>query len=218
MIGFFCAGAGAATPTIEELGTNAVTAEVESAPKQPTISAGIDLEYTPVSYGNYRWSDGKTYGTSGNGAHLAVEWIPFGNRIGKLGFGLGIGFYDVSRVPVNNGLGEIRALPLEAFASYRLDYWNNQWVVPFVKAGPDVTFARISNASSNLTYYGLDTAAGLELCLNRLDWDSAKSFERSIGVHNTYLMAEYVRSQRIGTQVVPDLSHQEVRFGMRFEL
>ncbi len=203
------------------MGTNAYTTEMEPTPRPSSqVSAGVDLEYTPVSYSNYTWVDGRNHSNSGNGAHLGVEWIPFGNRIGKVGLGLGIGFYDVSQIQLSSGgLGEIRALPLEAFVSYRLDYWANQWIVPFVKVGPDVTFARISNMPGNLTYYGLDTTGGIELCLNRLDWDSAKTFERTVGVHNTYLIAEFVKSQRISSALSgPDLSHQEVRFGMRFEM
>lgn len=65
-------------------------------------------------------------------------------------------------------------------------------------------------------YVGFNYGAGLELGLNWIDRDAATNLDHSIGINATYLVFEYDRSSFIAGNV--DLSGQELRFGLRFEM
>lgn len=201
-------------------GTNAVTTEVDTyRPTPATVSAGVDLEFSPVSYDNYVWKDGHTDPKSGYGVRLAVEWIPFPERYGKISVGFGVGLYDVSKIALAGGsYGELQALPIDPYIGYRLDYFRHQILVPFVKVGPEMTILRDRTMAGNQTYWGMNYTVGLELCLDRIDKSSAHALEHDFGIKHSYLIGEFMRDRYLGRDEGPDLTRDEWRFGFRFEI
>lgn len=195
--------------------------EVEIAPR-PLISAGLDLQYVPIQYSKYDWSGGLKTGKNGHGVHLAVEMIPFEDTYGKVGFGLGTGFYAIANARIENRSSTLTSIPLELFMSYRFDYVEDQIVVPFVKLGANATLSRQRGFGATgawRTYRGWDIAGGLELCMNRIDPISMRGLRRDLGVDNSYLLVEYLRSRPLGDlENRPNLSHEELRLGFRFEM
>lgn len=205
---------GAETPALLE-------SEVEIEPR-PLVSAGLDLQYVPIQYSRYDWSEGRQSGKNGHGVHLAVEMIPFEDTYGKVGFGLGTGFYAIPNARFESRSSTLTTIPLELFVSYRFDYVADQIVVPFVKLGANATLSRqrgFGDSGAWRTYRGWDIAGGLELCMNRIDPISMRGLHRDLGVDNSYLLVEYLRSRPLGAlENRPNLSHEEFRIGFRFEM
>jgi hypothetical protein len=108
--------------------------------------------------------------------------------------------------------------PVDAHLAYRFDYWRNQLLVPFVKVGPEVAVLHESRRDGSPTYVGINYAVGLQLNLDRIDWKSAKALERSMSIHHTYVAVEYLRNRYLGRDEGADLTRDEVRLGMRFEM
>lgn len=189
---------------------------------RPLISAALDLQYAPVQYKNYDWSGGRQTGKNGHGIHMAVEMLPFEDTYGKVGFGLGTGFYAIANARFDNRLATLAAIPFEGFVSYRFDYLDDQTLVPFVKLGMNATLARqrgFGEGKGWQTYYGWDMSGGLQLCLNRIDPISVRGLRRSTGIDNSYLTVEYLRSRPVGRgDARPNLSREELRAGFRFEM
>jgi hypothetical protein len=196
-------------------------ATVATRSRREFVSLGLDLQWVPVQFPNYWWTEEhQTTLASGNGFHMALEWIPFDERYGKLGVGLGTGVSFVKDQIFGSQRATLATIPVEAFASYRFDYLLNQILVPFVKAGVSWSMARqwgITNPGWR-SYYGLDWGGGLELCLNVIDRRAAKSLALSSGIDRTYITLEFLRSGYLGQQRAPDLTRDEYRLGFRFEM
>lgn len=212
--------AGQAFAEDEFAGANAVTAEIEPYQRvYPTVSAGLDIQYSPIAFPNYQWSDGHLDPKSGHGVRIALEWLAISETYGKLGFGVGVGLYDISKVRLQNGaLGELQALPIEPAVSYRFDYVRSQILVPFVKIGPEITVLKDKTLPGKTVYYGLNYTVGLQLCLDRIDKSAYNGLNHTYGVRHSYLVGEYVKNTFLGRDQGPDLTRDEWRVGLRFEL
>ena len=185
-------------------------------------SAGLNIQYVPISYSHYLWNGQSTNNHVGDGLMLSAEWLPI-VHYGKLGIGLGLGYYILRNVQYSpTASATLNTFPIESYLTYRFDYTKNQILVPFIQGGPSIVFAGQTNshASGPQTFKGLDYAAGVELGLNALDPTTARDAAYSLGIHNTYVIFEYLRSDYLGTPPTtgPDLIHAEYRIGLRFEM
>ena len=194
--------------------------EETSYSRSSFVNVGVDIQFVPIRYKNYQWTDGQTSNETGSGLHLGVEWIPFDERYGKLGFGLGFGFYAIRNVTFNGKRATLTALPLEAYLSYRFDYVEDQILVPFVKVGASgaLTKQKGIEVPGMQTYYGFDYSAGLELCLDQIDRSASRHLMMNTGISNTYLAFEYLRSAYLNQHRGPNLTRDEMRIGLRFEM
>jgi len=98
-----------------------------------------------------------------------------------------------------------------------LDYFENQWFVPFVKAGFERHFARQLAAPERTRYNGRNLGFGVAFLLDRLDPSSATQLDASTGINNTYITFEYLISNQSGGSQI-NLARDEVRMGLRFEM
>lgn len=182
------------------------------------LVAAVDLQYVPIQYPNYRWNGGQVSTQSGQGAHLGLEWLPFGDLYGKLGLGVGFGVYTIGNVNFPTERTSLTTIPVESFIAYRLDYFHQQLIVPFLKVGLSAAVARQLSSNPWKSYFGFDYSGGVELCLNVFDRSSANDFDASLGVNATYLSFEYLRSQPLTEKNAINLSHDEIRIGLRLEM
>lgn len=184
---------------------------------------GLDLQYSQLRYSRYYFNDDTTMEGFGNAGHLAFEWLPV-QRYGKLGLGAGVGFFRSGTAALANDVEAVAyAIPFELFATYRFDYIDNQILVPYIKGGVELTSIKQTASDGDQSrpwkiYSGLEYGFGVQLCLNALEPSSAKKLDRSTGINSTYLVAEYLRSQPFQAEREPDLTHQQWRFGLRFEM
>jgi hypothetical protein len=189
------------------------------------LNFGLDLQYSPIPYKNYTFGNGFGTDKASQGGHVGFEYIPMKNY-GKLGFGLGFGFFVLPDQTTGTGdqAATLYTLPLEASISYRFDYVDNQILVPFIRAGADATLSKQGSRTNGVTrdgvrtYYGFDYSAGLELNLDFIEPRSAATMERKFGINNTYIIFEYMTSNAINKNTEPDLSYQAFRLGLRFEM
>ena len=191
---------------------------------------GLDLMYSPLKYPNYDYSlnDSPIYvAGGGNSGGLTLEYLAI-QSLGKLGIGIGAGFFVLSDVNVGKDatgadiLATLYTYPLQAYLSYRFDYFKNQVLVPYVRFGGEMTPTRQGSKTGGdkagtQVYYGTNLAAGLELLLNVLEPSSAVNLDRSTGINGTYLIVEYEMGRAINPSNVADLSHNAIRAGLRFE-
>ncbi len=180
---------------------------------------GIDLQYVPAHFPNYVWAGDRTTNNMGNGFHLGVEWIPFDEKYGKLGFGLGVGVSAIRNVQFGEDRATLTAVPVELSMSYRLDYFVRQVLVPLLKVSGGPTYVKTKGIETDwATFRGISYGGGFELCLNRIDSFSASYLQHSTGIHSTYLVAEYLHTDYLGAKKGPNLVRDEWRLGLRFEM
>lgn len=179
--------------------------------EESPLNAGLDLQYVPIRYDHYDWHEGATSDRVGHGLHLALEWLPIPSDYGKLGVGVGVGVNYFKEIPVGDRRITLTTVPLDAFLSYRLDYFYEQLAVPFVKLGASWT-------PPTKEYYGLDYGGGLAFRLNGIDKVSARSLDSTIGINTTYFVVEFIRSRALKKPMKANLEHDEFRIGLRFEM
>lgn len=174
------------------------------------LSFGLDLKYRPIQFPGLS-------SANGHGGQLALEYLPaapYKHYVGKPAIGLSAGF---GKIP-NIGSGvSFTTLPVSAYLAYRLDFLDNQILVPFGKIGRSVTFTH-RGRGGNGRYQSWDYSLGGQLCLNSLDSRSARNLDTEIGINNTYLIVEWVKSSAADGVVQDDLSHEEWQIGLRFEM
>lgn len=181
-----------------------------SHPIVSPLSFGLDLKYRPVQF------PGLTAAT-GQGGQLALEYLPaapYKMYVGKPAIGLSAGFGKISNI----GAGvSFTTLPVSAYLAYRLDFLDNQILVPFGKIARGITLEHRSNGN-NSRYQSWEYSLGGELCLNSLDKRSAKNLDMDVGINNTYLIVEWMKSTAVDGYVQDKLAHEEWQIGLRFEM
>src|SRR5690606_24442935 len=106
---------------------------------------------------------GKDLSGRGHSFQGAVEWLPFNERFGTIGLGVGFGLYQSGKIVTISkdapteaerkihrlGDGEtgsrsnnLVTIPLGTYVSYHGRFVPGQIVVPFVRFGPSMTIAR----------------------------------------------------------------------------
>ncbi len=174
------------------------------------LTTGLNLSYYRVSLPKL---DSERQ-LSGPALNLEVEWLPFSDLWGKPAIGTTFGYQNVM-------LGDrkiLHVMPVGLFASYRFDYLYRQWLVPYVKGGGVANFYQSSAGgrvqSDGQWIYG----GGLALSLGAVDTYSARRLDAGIGINDFQLTVEYVKSVPMSDRQTADLSHEEFRFGIRFEI
>jgi hypothetical protein len=194
------------------------TLEADDIPDYQRIWAGVDIQYVPISYPNYNWGAGPT-DQNGKGLRIGAEFIGIDGIFGKVGIGTGAGFYSIANVPISNGTASLRAIPVEAYLSYRLDIFQNQVLVPFFKAGPTWTSLYQWTSGSpdySESAYTMEYTFGVEFLMDVIDPNSASSLNHRVGIRNTYAVLEYHRARFLTGAA--DLAADNIRVGLRFEM
>lgn len=214
----FCSFAGAAETPSE------LTETVKKSYVSP-LQGGLDLSYSPLTYKSYHWGNELFNRSKGHSLRLAMEWIPFGDiPYGKPVAGVATGFNWIRKADLGNGeSASLYAIPLAPYLGYRLDYFTNQFLIPYGKLGLNYTYSYqdttggVSGKRVNeRSYLGFEYALGLEICLNVIDPRSVRTLDSYSGINGVFLFAEYTKSNQIVSDWA-DLSHEEVQLGMRFE-
>lgn len=189
----------------------------ESIVPRPIVSPlnfGLDLKYVPLQYP-------KVSSAEGHGVQIALEWLPIGmykHYAGKPVIGASVGYgriRDLKTAP--GGRVSLNSIPVSAYVGYRLDFFDNQILVPFGK----IARTRIHesrNPGGGSRYESWDYSLGGEICLNAIDPVSARRLDSSTGINNTYLVVEWTRSVPLDGRVQNDLSRDEWQIGLRFEM
>jgi len=205
-------------------GATTTVAESATAPtaKDSPLNFAFDLQYGASAHPTYKMTEARSTGDLGHTLDFALEWLPL-QSVGKMGIGLSLGASTLS----NFELAEekwvtVYTFPIGVHLSYRFDYTQNQFLVPFAKLGLRHTWVRQTSKTgaakdgvqgSNLWGYSF----GLELCLNKLDRKAAANMEDIFGINNTYLVFEYAQWELLESNSTPDLSGANYRAGLRFE-
>ena len=196
---------------------------------QSPLEFALDVQYYAPSYKKYVYDKSSTTSAEGltseigKGAQVSFEWLPFGNKIGKFGIGVGTGFsmIDTASITVDTTTRSVSlfVIPTQAFLSYRLDFFQNQIIVPFAKIGGSASWLRqtLDGGTSDKMAYGLDYSVGGELCLNAIESRAGRELDARFGVNGTYLIFEYLKSQKLSETNLVNLAYDAFRFGMRFE-
>ncbi len=198
-----------------EAPVDAVADEViQSRAAVSPLNFALDLKYVPLRFPNVT-------GNSGHGMQLALEWLPipmYKGYAGKPVIGASLGYGRIRDLGTAVG-GRISqtTIPVSGYLGYRADFIDNQILVPFGKIARSVLFES-RNPGGSSRYESWDYSAGLELCLNAIDPDSAKDLDNSVGINNTYLVVEWTKSKPVEGKQSSDLSREEWKVGLRFEM
>lgn len=204
--------------------TAIASASSEHKPKSyaSPLDYGLDIKYQASRYPNLVWANSAKSGSSGYGAVISFEWLPLGDLYGKIVLGFNFSATYLSRAILDDGeTGKLMAFPVGPYLGYRLDLIKNQVLVPFVKYGFTVAnthqVPEATGQSRTAYYYGLDWTLGVEFCLNSLEPSAGNTFDATMGINGTYLVAEVVLSSNLNATKHPDLSGNQIQGGFRFE-
>jgi hypothetical protein len=196
--------------------------------RESPLTWGIDLQYSQARYPNWLLAPQMAAPGGNQGLHLGLDWVtPF--PWGSLSLGLGVsgGIHTNVQIGTNadgsNSYASLTAVPVDISLSYRLDYFENQALIPFGRVGSSATFVGQTSQTGGAkpgTYVGLglDWGVGLELSMSVFDRISQNIFDAEFGVNHTYLVIEYLSSGTLLDSTHPNLTREEVRAGIRFEL
>ncbi len=185
------------------------------------LNVGVDVQYVALRYNKYDWGNGQTSNDHGHGFHAAIEWIFLGPEYGRMGLGFGTGMGAINNIRVGNRTGTLTTIPLELFLSYRFEYFHHQPLVPFVKFGMSNVFSiqrGMEEREQWYAYKGLDYSLGGEICLSGITPSHSRKLDLTQGINGIYLIFEYFKSSPLKQGSGPDLSHDEYRMGLRFEI
>jgi hypothetical protein len=176
---------------------------------------------------------------------MELDWQAFRiPHFGTLGPGVGIGYTrmsgDAQFVEAHGPTGILNSgettslaiYPFYAVAVLRVDVlWREARVplVPYAKLGFGYSIWRASNTVGTSDYgghlgvggtMGTELGVGLAFNLNTFDEYSAKNFDDSVGVNNTYAFAEYTRADLDGLGIQSNpmrVGAQSWTFGLTVE-
>jgi hypothetical protein len=179
-----------------------------------------DIDSDPGLHGATPY--GSVFGSSAQLLFVAeFDWqaarIP---HVGTIGPGVGAGYATMGAnaqfaMPHNGTTISGETTTLEIFPTYlvgvlRADVlWREVHIplVPYAKLGVGLSFWRASNTLGTSSYQGVSgvgqslgtqLALGLALNLNPFDDYAARNFDEAMGVNNTYLFADWTRSDLTG--------------------
>lgn len=182
------------------------------SPIASPLTTGLNLNYYKVAMRNA--VAGRTL--TGPSLTLEVEWLPFADLWGKPAIGTTFGYQNILLGDLTRQI--LHVMPVGLFASYRFDFLQRQWLVPYVKGGALATFYQASGGGRIQTVGQWTYGVGLAVSLGAIDTYSARRMDAGLGINDFQLTVEYVTA--VGISAVPkaDLSHDEFRFGIRFEI
>jgi hypothetical protein len=116
----------------------------------------------------------------------------------KLGVEVGVGYIGAGGASVGSSSGTVSQerfnftmIPIQNSVTFRIDFEEDQFLVPYVKFGPDYVIFR-ENLQGKVTKgvkLGLHTAGGLQISLDRID-ELSSFMERDLGVNDVYFTME----------------------------
>lgn len=170
------------------------------------------------------------FGGDGSG----IFWLEYGWSSRFLEADLGAGLYTWTGSQIGAASGNVSSddeqmslVPVTLTATARLDFYDDQPLVPFGRIGADACFfdhtlevADLSDEaeSSVGARYGWHWAAGVGIRLDTLDQAGASKAEALWGIDDTWIVAEYRSTSlamRDGDET--DLSSHELSFGLKFD-
>ena len=185
------------------------TVTVVKAEKPDRFHAGLEVRFGPL------WFDGNNpindvYGETGNNV-LMIEGGPTFMDILQLEFGVGRyhrrGNLVAEDGSQSNDESVITTFPLTLGGRVRLDFLEEQWVVPTAAAGLDYwlwnekagydSTAMSWDAKRSGGHYGYHWAAGLQILLDTFEQRRASQLEARAGIHDSFIVAEY-RHREVG--------------------
>ncbi|MFZ5476402.1 MAG: hypothetical protein ACOZNI_06455 [Myxococcota bacterium] len=120
----------------------------------------------------------------------------------------------------------LQILPVDVTLTLRLDIWDEQLLVPFLRGGGDAWLWREvwdpapGEDDDGVRYGGKlggHWAAGGLLLLDVLDQRGASKLEAHTGINDTYIAGEYRRTYMLHSGDSLDLSAAEYTFGLKFD-
>ncbi len=185
----------------------------------------VELHYGPIKYKSFFLdpATGADVSPSQSAAGFWAEWMPI-TKWGKIGVGVGYQYVFSRTALFSTGdTGSVSANVASLGASYRLDYFRNQYVVPYARFALAFVIPRqvntvgsIETKPSNSTQQGTEVAFGGEVLLDWIEPRSAANLDRDQGINNMYLFAEYV-SFNSPSSASLNLTTKGLRAGMRVE-
>lgn len=143
------------------------------------------------------------YGSSLFTLLVDYEWHPFssfGKQLGlQAGFGIGTAQGTGSFIDGNNNPPPLEkytffATPLNAGIVYRLEFWNKQWVAPYVSGGGTYIGVAELRDDGQKHFAGTPGAyggGGLMFNLSAIDKDIAFAMDSEYGIGKLWVVAEY---------------------------
>ncbi|MDP2315941.1 MAG: hypothetical protein Q8P41_23800 [Pseudomonadota bacterium] len=159
-------------------------------------------------------------------------WFEYGYASRFVDANLGIGFYqEMGWLQTESGVASdehdmLTILPLALTLTGRLDFFEEQPIVPFGRIGLDYWmwkenwYSPDPSATDNVATggkYGWHYGGGLMLLLDALDRRSASRLEAISGINDTYLVAEYRQTLLVHGADQFDFSSSELTFGLKFD-
>lgn len=178
------------------------------------LTTGLNLNYSQLWLKNYEVAPGQPAGKGAHAFTLEVEWLPLADLWGKPAVGMGFGYAQVNAPQIS----PLHLFPVGAFFSYRFDFIHRQWLVPYVKGGATATFLQPGNGGGAQVTWNWEYGGGLALSLGAIDPYSVRHLDSSTGINDFFLTVEYVKAIPLRSGQRFDLSHEEFRFGVRFEI
>ena len=163
--------------------------------------------HVQMRYGFFSPSDTAITKVMGESGHdlLMVEAGP--HLIKQIELAVGLGWYQEvdSAVSASGSRTDdfvmLTALPLSASATLRLDFFQDQPIVPYGGVGGQIwpwkETVSVSGAKTNGGKFGWHWNAGGQILLDAFDRGAASKLRARTGIDNTYLVVDY-RDQRIG--------------------
>jgi hypothetical protein len=185
-----------------------------SAPKISSAPASnISVDYETM-YG----------GSNIYGLLMNHEWMPF-RKYGSLGVLLegGISYSHGNGTLVSGGNTypaqesyTLFIVPLSAFIKYRLEFWRNQWFVPYIEAGGTYYgLGELRSGDNKFRYAGAPAAGGgggVQINLSKFDPHGSYSLAHEYGVADLWLNFE--ARKMAGLKNAVDFSSTTINFGI----
>lgn len=145
---------------------------------------------------------------------------------------LGIGFFqELGFLPTADGTPSVEhdmltVVPLSLTGTLRLDFFDEQILVPMGRIGGDYTMWKenwyVYEGSTEESVrkggkFGWHWGAGAMILLDPLDARAASRMEATAGIEDTFLVIEYRRTQLPKGDGVLLLSAEDVTFGVKFD-
>ncbi|MBM4392362.1 MAG: hypothetical protein FJ090_14675 [Deltaproteobacteria bacterium] len=218
-------------PAAAALALLVLPAAAEAKPHEDDLtSRRFDLE---LRYGPFLTQEDALLADAfgGENNRLLRGDIGWASNYAELDIGFGLWADEGTLVSID-GLSSADAdaltvIPLSFDATLRGDFWKEQPVVPFARAGVDLwlwnerweaKYDEGGGDSVTAGTFGYHWAAGLYLLLDPLDQGSASHLETIASVNDTYLVAEYRRSYALGDKdEIIDFTSSDLTFGLKFD-
>lgn len=216
---------GAALAVVGAVGVGLVPTEARADDDEGPRTMNVQLRYGPATVA-------EPYIQQVFGDDSEILWLEYGyaSRFVDANVGLGfwqeLGFRQTAEGRVSDEHDMFTMFPLALTVTGRLDFFDEQPIVPFGRIGLDYWMWRenwyvadSSTMESERTggKYGWHYGGGLLVLLDVLDRRAASRLEATTGINDTYLVAEYRQTNLVHGDDQVNLSTSELTFGLKFD-